>query len=142
MGWQLIWRRLQTSSRWRSRFFRGTIAFLICLTSHRSFALANRRTVCPLQAVGSVGSDAEAATKFALGVEMLMESAAKMSSQGEHEKALGALASAEELLEAAGSPDNLAAGYFMQRGATFAHLKRFGETLQEFGRARDIFKKQ
>lgn len=35
-------------------------------------------------------------------------------------KALGALASAEELLEAAGSPDNLAAGYFMQRGATFA----------------------
>lgn len=27
------------------------------------------------------------ATKFALGVEMLMESAAKMSSQGEHEKA-------------------------------------------------------
>ncbi|CAK9113051.1 unnamed protein product [Durusdinium trenchii] len=64
-----------------------------------------------------------------------------MSSQGEHEKALGALASAEELLEAAGSPDNLAAGYFMQRGATFAHLKRFGETLQEFGRARDIFKK-
>ncbi|CAK9112175.1 unnamed protein product [Durusdinium trenchii] len=141
MGWQLIWRRLQTSSRWRSRFFRGTIAFLICLTSHRSFALANRRTVCPLQAVGSVGSDAEAATKFALGVEMLMESAAKMSSQGEHEKALGALASAEELLEAAGSPDNLAAGYFMQRGATFAHLKRFGETLQEFGRARDIFKK-
>eukprot|EP00438_Fugacium_kawagutii_P009426 Skav202037 [mRNA] locus=scaffold1138:282094:284762:- [translate_table: standard] len=55
-------------------------------------------------------------------------------------KALVTLETAQELLEAAGYPDNLAAGYFIQHGSAFARLKRFGEALQEFGKARDIFK--
>eukprot|EP00434_Breviolum_minutum_P023893 symbB.v1.2.021083.t1/scaffold1805.1/size100715/2 len=72
---------------------------------------------------------------------MLMETAANFSQQGKHEKALSTLETAQEFLEAAGYPDSLAAGYFIQHGSAFANLKRFGEAMQEFGKARDIFKK-
>lgn len=91
----------------------------------------------------AAGGDAEPAPrmKFALGVEMLMETAANFSQQGKHEKALSTLETAQEFLEAAGYPDSLAAGYFIQHGSAFANLKRFGEAMQEFGKARDIFKK-
>lgn len=90
----------------------------------------------------AAGGSAEAAPmKFALGVEMLMETAANYSNHGQHEKALTTLASAEQFLEAAGYPDSLAAGYFIQHGSAFANLKRFGEALQDFGKARAIFKK-
>ncbi|CAJ1373372.1 unnamed protein product [Effrenium voratum] len=86
-------------------------------------------------------SNQEVQRRFAIGVEMLMESAANLSSRGLHEKALGALAPARTLLDAAGCPDDLAAGYFIQHGAAYASLQRFGEALQEYGKARAIFKK-
>eukprot|EP00435_Cladocopium_sp_Y103_P061145 s53_g22.t1 len=113
---------------------------VLVLSASQCFVLPGmeRRKSSARAAGGS--PEPEAHMKFALGVEMLMETAANYSNHGQHEKALTTLGSAEQFLEAAGYPDSLAAGYFIQHGSAFANLKRFGEALQEFGKARAIFK--
>ncbi|CAE7823913.1 unnamed protein product, partial [Symbiodinium microadriaticum] len=83
----------------------------------------------------------EVPLKFALGVELLMEHAANYTAHEKNEKALATLAPAERMLEVAGSPPDLASGFYMQYGATYASLSRFGEALQEYSKAWEILEK-
>eukprot|EP00439_Symbiodinium_sp_Y106_P064333 s100_g10.t1 len=83
----------------------------------------------------------EVPLKFALGVELLMEHAANYTAHEKNEKALATLAPAERMLEVAGSPPDLASGFYMQYGATYASLCRFGEALQEYSKAWEILEK-
>ncbi|CAE7298943.1 unnamed protein product [Symbiodinium natans] len=93
------------------------------------------------QSSGADVTEAEVQLKFALGVELLMEHAANYSLHGKDEKALSTLAPAQRMLEVSGSPPDLASGFYMQYGAAYASLRRFGEALQEYGKAWEILEK-